>query len=614
MRIPQLDLIILMRKRIVVVALVIVTVISLLLGRLFWIQILSPRRYSSEHIDLVASSVTHRQNGLELDSGRGDIYDRNGQTLTGETIPALAFFHPDPNNRKELIPLVPQNKLEQLLAILHTTNESWQAFAANLSKSAFWKNPGQEEPMALSEQQMRQIEDLQLENAAIVTYKKRYQQTPLASQLIGYVGQNPLRIESTFAQELKRGLLATDSKIGGAGLEKSFQRWLLGLGKTSLTYYVDGKERYIEGIGQRMMKIDNEHYPLQVMSTLDKNIQQQLENFMQKAGIEKGAAVILDTKTADIVAMASFPKFDPNHVHLEEGSWSNLALKQTVPGSIYKTVIAAAALEEGVVTLRELFECDGDLGKFDFHCWKEGGHGILTLEEAFADSCNIVFAKIAQRLTAEQIMHAAQKLGVLSTVGWQGKSTRETNDFKQLDGEEEGQLFIGGIPSRDTGVLVQSAIGQRDVRMSPLQAANLVVTLLNRGTVKAPRAVKEIRYQNGLMMERFPEQTIVPRSQGISAQTSRFLLEGMREVVTHGTAQALLGGKWDLAGKTGTAEVFKNGKSLENQWFIGYGPVKNPRYAMAIVAEEVKPNYPNQVLPVFKALMNELANAPLQSK
>ncbi|WP_442603540.1 peptidoglycan D,D-transpeptidase FtsI family protein [Paenibacillus sp. KN14-4R] len=611
MRIPQIDLIILMRRRITIVVVVMSIAVSCLVGRLFWIQLLTPRRYSFEHIDLVANSVQHRKRGLELDSGRGDFYDRNQQLLTGETIPVLVFFHTDPQDKKKT--LVPQQQLNKLISILKTNLESWNFFAATLNSSSdFWKEPGQEEPIALTEDQIKQIEQLQLQNAAIVDYKRRYQTTPLAAQLIGYIGQNPIRIETTFAQELKRGLLTTDSKIGGAGLEKTFQRWLLGLGKTSLTYYVDAKERFLEGLGQRVMMVDNDHYPLQVITTLDKNIQLQLESLMQKAGIKQGAAVILDTKNADIVAMASVPKFNPSNIHLEDGSWSNLAIKSTVPGSIYKTVIAAAALEEGVVSPNELFECNGDLGKFDFHCWKQGGHGIITLEEAYADSCNIAFAQIAQRLTAEQITHYAQKMGVLSTVGWQGDATRESSNFKQLDGEEEGQLFIGGIPSRDPGVLVQSSIGQRDVRMTPLQAANLVVTLINGGVVRAPRAVKEIRFQDGLLREKFPEQVIAPRNQGISSRTTHFLLDGMREVVTHGTAQALLGGKWELAGKTGTAEVLNAGKSFENQWFIGYGPVSKPRYAMAIVAENVEPGYPNQVLPVFKAMMNGLATTPLQ--
>lgn len=238
--------------------------------------------------------------------------------------------------------------------------------------------------------------------------------------------------------------------------------------------------------------------------------------------IRDGAAVVQEVEQGDIVAMASRPNYDPTSVDLASKSWSNYALKATAPGSIFKTIVAAAALDLGVVNSTETFTCEGALGKYGFTCWRKEGHGPLTLEQGFAQSCNIVFAKVMQRLTAAQLESFAHKLGVLDEVGWTGKTDAKIL-LHQLDSEEAGQLFGAHTPHDDEGVLMQTAIGQRDVMMTPLQASNMIVTLLHNGKGYSPRVVQEIRYQTDRVMEEFEPQTLKDKEGYVSASTSRTL-------------------------------------------------------------------------------------------
>jgi cell division protein FtsI/penicillin-binding protein 2 len=154
---------------------------------------------------------------------------------------------------------------------------------------------------------------------------------------------------------------------------------------------------------------------------------------------------------------------------------------------------------------------------------------------------------------------------------------------------------------------MQTAIGQRDVRVTPLQAANLVVTLLNQGEVKSPRVVQSMLFQNDRLLGKFQEHTLIPGRNGISAKTAKQLLAWMTDVVDYGTGKALQQARWHVAGKSGTAQVKTGPDSTDNQWFIGYGPVEQPRYAVAVVVQNVPASGRNKSLPLFQEVMDILS-------
>jgi penicillin-binding protein 4B len=576
-----------------------VTLMAVLLMRTLWIQVISKDRYSSKQVDLVRQSVLQREQRLLLNSGRGGFYDRSGTLLTGESYRTLLVFPvlvDADNSRPEEV---------KLCRILGADGTAWTGFRSGLKIPRFWTDPSTGQPVRLTDAMAAAIESLRLDGLAVVPYERRYTPPYTAAQLIGYMSQDPDRVLAEFSPMVKAGRITPDSPIGAAGLEKTFEPLLRGLGGTYISLYTDSLNRPIPGIGYRLHAPDNPYYPLSVMTTLDGGIQAGLEELADKAGLKDGAIVVLDAKNAEVAGMVSRPSFDPAHVDPNSKGWSNQALLEFAPGSIFKTVVAAAALEYGVAKPDETFECKGSWGKYHFTCWKKEGHGHLTFRQAYAQSCNIVFGQIMLRLTPGQLEETARKLGVGLPAGWQGK-VLQFSDFRQLDREDTGRVWSDSANSLDEGARLQTSIGQRDVRMTPLQAANMVVTLLNGGTGQTVRAVKEVRYGTGRLLTDFAGQRLQSNTEGLSSRTSRILLEWMKDVVQDGTGTALKGASWSLAGKSGTAQVPEEGTDLYNQWFIGYGPVEAPRYAVAVVSLRQKESGPEAVR-LFRQVMELLA-------
>jgi penicillin-binding protein 4B len=587
------------KRRVFGSLMIIVLVWSVLIGRILWIQVLGSRHFSKHNVDLVEEAVAQRKQEVVLNTGRGDILDRNGKPLTGKEVTGLAIF-----------PLVrgnmDQKKVEKLASIVGIDTKELLNFIEHVKEPSFIRDPGGK-IASLSEENAKKIKSLGLPGVLPLPVTERYQPDGAASQLIGYISQNPGLIEKEYADELKNGELTKRSLVGASGLENSFQRFLQGIGPTTVSYFVDGKGNPLNGIKARMIQQDNQFYPLSVVTTIDADLQRKIEGWMDEAGIANGAVVVLDAKTREVMAMASKPTFHPNNLKGVNGnSWVNYAVKQTIPGSIFKTVIAAAVLQEGLVNPDDKFLCEGTYGKYGFSCWKEGGHGEISFAEGYAQSCNITFAKAALKLPPGKIEEYAKKLGLDEQVGWEQSPFFKIPSFHQFSGEDVGQVFSPSTPQKDEGVIIQTAIGQRDVQVTPMQAANMMATVVNDGKKKEVRVVKEIRYKTGTTFHNFEEKPL--ENDGISPATAQELRKMMELVVEDGTGKSLQGAKWKLAGKSGTAQIMDNGEERNNQWFIGYGPTEQPRYTVAVVAEKESLSSQNRVVPLFKQIMNELAD------
>ncbi|MFD0618052.1 peptidoglycan D,D-transpeptidase FtsI family protein [Paenibacillus sp. GCM10027629] len=571
--------------------------------RMAWMQLHRQDTGAVSKKSIAQLSVLQRERGIILDSGRGHFYDRNGIPLTGRQVPMLVMFPIDSASREMKESTENQRKLADILQISY---RDLDAYWRHLKAPTIWMGKGSKQPYKLSSEQMRRIEQLPLNGVRILPIQMRYDATGAAKQWLGFVAEQPELLLAQRASGKDRWKTRLETPIGAAGLERTFDPFLRGIGPTTATYFVDGARRPLYGLDTRVSKPENPFYPLKIVTTVDLSIQSKLEAYADQAGLTKGAIVVLDAANGDVVAMVSKPSFDPYHVDLKEGNWGNRALKALVPGSIYKVVTAAAALETIPGIERATFECHGDYGKYGFSCWEKDGHGLLSLEEGFAKSCNIVFATIGEHTKPETLSRYASMLGLSRTVGWQAERLMDMPHFNQLDGEEAGRVFAA--QQIDGGVMVQSAVGQRDVLVSPLQAANLVVTLINDGKVHAPRLVKEIRYANGQLLTSLPKHLSPSPYGSIRPETAHQLTHWMEEVVTDGTGSALKRSKWKLAGKSGTAQVKKPGLTTNNHWFIGYGPVESPRYAVAIVSEN-KPTFgTNQATSLFRGVMDLLAD------
>ncbi|MCZ8519015.1 MULTISPECIES: peptidoglycan D,D-transpeptidase FtsI family protein [Paenibacillus] len=599
------------KHRMFVILIGITAVLLLWNLRLFWIQAGAVHHFGGRDIDLAVNSVIQRAEGIVLDSGRGDFLDRRLQPLTGRELRVLVLF---PVSRQELEEEGPAKEAyAEAAQILKVPAGEWLSYVAGLRSPELWRKAGV--PAALSDNQVRLLETLGLPGVRILPYKQRYTENQTAGQLIGFIGQNPERITKEFTDQFHKGELQLTSKIGNAGLEKTFEPWLQGLGTTSVSLFTDGTKRPLPGLDVRKIAPDNPYYPLQVVTTLDGEIQQQIEKRMEALHIREGAVVVLDAQTGDTVAAASRPAFHPDHVDLSGGGWSNRTVKAATPGSIFKTVTAAAALESHAVRPGETFECKGELGRFGLSCWKEGGHGRLTLEEAYAQSCNVVFAKVAERLGGEALERYAGKLGLTMPVGWSGE-VPGYGLLHQWDGEESGLVYRNPASAKDAGAVAQTSIGQRDVQVTPLAAANLVVTLLRQGEVGSPRIASEIRFRGGRLYEGFAPRPLDSRTaEGIRPAIAKKLLAWMQEVVAEGTGQPLQRAKWKLAGKSGTAQItMKNGRPGENHWFVGYGPAEHPRYTAAVLIGQVPEGQKNTSLTLFREVMDVLAEVEAKAK
>ncbi|PQP85427.1 penicillin-binding protein [Paenibacillus sp. PCH8] len=553
-------------------------------------------------------SVLQRERGVMLDPGRGQFTDYRGEALTGTLQWGLVLFpHADPLEKLSKNRELGGSEIKQLASILHTDIHQLKQEWNKVSAPHFW-TAGTLQPVLLTDYQIKYMHHLHLQGMGVYPMMIRYPQVDTGRQWLGYLAEQPdlSKTQSGHQDEVKQPF---GMKSGAAGLERTLEPLLKGIGPTLVTRMVSGGGEMIPGMRPHVIAPANPHYPLRVETTVDARLQQGLEKLVQESGLKEGAIVVLDAANADVRAMVSRPFYRPQHVDPEQSSWGNRAVQAAVPGSIFKIVTAAAAMENHVVANGEKFHCGGEYGKYGLSCWKEHGHGDLSLEQGFAESCNIVFAETARRLSVEQLEHTADRLGLGRSVGWEAQQMAGMSVLRHFDHEDRGRVRTAAVPSTDEGAKIQTAIGQRDVLVTPLQAANLVVTLLHDGKVSAPRLVQRIRYADGNTMLEMPVHDTPSATGQIAPATAHKLLTWMNKVVREGTGKSLQHARWHVAGKSGTAQVQKRGERLHHQWFIGYGPTEQPKYAVAVLVQNVSPEGHHQATAIFRKVMDYLAES-----
>ena len=572
--------------------------------RLLWLQ----TRTTIGDDYLAQQSVEQRRESVVLDQGRGRILDRSGAVLAGRQVHTLL-----------VVPRMPQwigtDLIDQVAGIIGVPPQTLESQVRLTSKPFLAYTVTKKTPLILSTKQIEQIDQIQSPALKVVPYIRRYREQPIASHVIGFLAQNPRQIKELYKEQLEQGNLQENELIGASGLERSFDRFLQGIETSKYVHFVDAKSEAIAGLHDRLILASNPFYPLQLQTTLDGKLQAATEAMIDKEGMKEGAVVVLDINNSDVIVMASRPNYDPYAVLPELGKWRNRAVSAEVPGSIFKTVVLATALEDGVVKPGQKFYCSGEWDRYHLRCWVREGHGVLTLEQAYAQSCNVIIAQIAAELDPNRLEEVAESLGLTHRIGWSTESLSLPlggiqQSFRQFDGEQEGQLFDQGTPRADRGVLAQTGIGQRDVRVSPLQAANMVVTILNAGKLTEPRVVSEIKHNNNRSLIQFPQHVITRPSgkgkSGLSPSTTRWLTEAMKLTVESGTASSLLKVPVQVAGKTGTGQTGQPHDHKVNQWFIGYTPTDQPKYAFAILVSNRQHDDQHQALSITDQLIRLL--------
>ncbi|MFO7342706.1 MAG: penicillin-binding transpeptidase domain-containing protein [Bacillaceae bacterium] len=573
-----------MPNRIRGISVFILCAILVLLLRLAQIQLLEPESFGKHHINLLEESVKQRAQEFLLDDGRGEFYDKNGRALTGTKVPSLVLF-----------PFLKDMDwdVEALAEILNVTPEEIEAAVRTAEKPFVFGRP-------LTEEEMEKINRLKIPGAFAV-YKETDGKDTIAAQLIGVIGENG----KLFRERYPDRSGSAKTPVGLTGLQKGFDEFLIPDENSRLVFHVDGKGDPLFGLHVRYISPANPYTPLKAIMTIDGEIQREAERIADLHKMKKGGIVLLDIETNSVLALVSRPNLDRANPFSGEGS-KNFPATAQIPGSVFKTVIAAAAIEQGIAPPNRQFDCDRPIaGEGE----AERKLGALDFPDSFAQSCNYTFAQLAKELAEKDknlIEKYAEKLGLLEPVGWRGDVFR-LPDFRQLPDEEGGRVFLNDEERRDKNFAALTGIGQKNVRITPLAAANMMAAIARGGEKKQVRFVSEIRYADGSTMYSFPEQRMA--GENISTDTAKALQKLLRGVVEKekGTGSALNRLPAAVAGKSGTAETnrYAGEKQLLNKWFVGYFPYEKPKYALAVVNLEVFADE-GSVLPIFADMVKYL--------
>jgi peptidoglycan glycosyltransferase len=309
-----------------------------------------------------------------------------------------------------------------------------------------------------------------------------------------------------------------------------------------------------------------------LVTTLDPAVQSTL--YAALSAYPRAAGVALDPRTGEVLALASVPSFDPNRLdagfaRIVADPASPLVDRATdglyPPGSTFKIVTAAAALDAGVVSLASTFEDPGTLqvGSFVVHDDEGEATGEQDLTGAFALSSNVDFAQIALRLGAPRWFDAVTRFGIGEPLGFTLPTARDR------------------LPARadvTPSVLAQLGFGQADLVVTPLRMALVAATIAAGGNEPRPVLVRSLRDPSGERLLGAPGPLATPISSEVAAEVARMMVA----VVRHGTGTAAALGSVQVAGKTGTATIAA-GRS--HAWFVAFAPADAPRIAVAIVVE-----------------------------
>lgn len=561
------------RRRTLGLLFICIFVFILLLVRLMQIQLFKTEAFSKHNVNLLEESVKQRTQELVIDNGRGNFLDRNGEPLTHKKATVLVLF-----------PFLKKTDwdVEKVADITGISQEALEASVESAKKPFAYGKP---DPVELTSFQMNQINALKI--PGVFAVEKKFERTEVpAEQLLGLTGENAKELKKRYPDKE----LSEKTLIGVSGLEESFDEFLLPEGKSKLVYHVDGGGAPLFGINVKYVDPANPFYPVNIRTTIDKTFQQKAEELVDHYQIKKGGLVLLDIEDNSVLALVSRPVMNKKDPYNGAGI-VNQMLKQQIMGSVFKTVTAAAAIENNLDNPNVLFNCSQKInGKPE----RKYDYGMLNFTDSFARSCNRTFgelAKVLQKTDSNMLEQFASKLSLTGSVGWQG-DIYHTSDFKQLPDEDKGRVFVSDEARKDANFAAMSGIGQHEVRGTPLSVANMMATIARGGQKEMVRTVSKIEYKNGTTMVDFPKKDL--KGDTISPYTAMKLQKLLREVVVNpnGTGRWFKNLPYEAAGKSGTAETgkFADGKQLHNKWFAGYFPYNQPKYALVTVNLDVPDN------------------------
>lgn len=516
----------------------------------------------------------------EVEALRGSIVDRNNKTVAASMMSYHIILDP-----KLLLEDVKEASRQETYKVLADySGKSVQEIEALVNKhkdthyKIFMKDISAEDMTKLKSEGLKGVT---FEDSFIRTYPK----DSLAAQTIGFYNKTE----------------------GQYGVEQFYNKYMVG--KTGRIF---SRMQPSSIVTTEVAAAQNGNT---VVLTIDEVIQQYVEQAMNKYVKEQNplnaASIVMNPKTGEIYAMYSYPYYDPNHYtnlseQLGKESWDKLTSEEQAlalnrawknfntqlpyePGSTFKPLLVAEALEENLIDREKVYMCTGvnKVGPETIKCWKRSGHGVQTLEQAIANSCNTAMIEISKEIPDEIFYDYFVKFGF--------------NDITQIDLPGEATGMIHSLNKLGPVQKATSSIGQT-FTITPIQLITAFSSLINGGNLVQPYVVSSVvDYQNNIVLQNTPSIKRQIFSEEVTKEVSKY----MEAVVAYGTGMPAAVPGYSVAGKTGTAEKLPRGEGKHILSFIGYAPVEDPQVVMLTIFDEIPEGTGAQTL-AFKEVMENV--------
>jgi penicillin-binding protein 2 len=554
-----------------VIAGVFITLIIILLARLFYMQVIDDRYLQFANRNVIRQFVRY--------PARGPIYDRNNHILVQNKLVYDVSVIP-----RQVKPF----DTVEFCRLLEITRESFDERlkdAINYSRALPSKFDKQISPELYASLQERMSE---FPGFFVEPHPVRIYPDSTAAQFLGYIGEASEKVIKESGGYYRPG-----DYVGLSGVEKSYETILRGQrGVRNVIVDSRGIEResYANGLFDTV-EVTGE----KVVSSLDIRIQKLGEKLMQN---KRGSIVAIEPSTGEVLCFVSSPTYDPNmmvvgpdksknYKALRDDPYEPFFIRPIMahysPGSSFKPLSALIALQEGLITQQTTYTCTG------FYLPNRGKpkcthvHGVVNLSSAIAQSCNGYFAMVFEKL----INYKGAKNTAASFTDWRAKVEKFGLGEKlklDMSGERSGYLPTAKRYDRDyrpggwrSKTILSLAIGQGEVEATPLQLANIECIIANQGYYYLPHLVKSVGNKPVIKRE-----YTVRHDAGIDAKYFEQVIDGMEDVVQQGTAYGSRIPGINMVGKTGTVQ---NNRGANHAVFVAYAPRENPKIAIAVVVE-----------------------------
>lgn len=544
-----------------------------LIARLFQLQVVNFHRYRSE------STRNHVQR-ITLRAPRGDILDRNGIKLAQNHVQYDLYLATTGDFETD-------NKHLSVLAQLAGLDETYSKKARDILKKVSGEAPvlvKTDIPLGLVIELREKTDDFQfalIDNSS----KRSYPYGELTSHVLGYLRE----IDEQKLRGLKDAGYTAGDLVGESGIESQYDTSLKGvpgyqlMEVNHLGHWMGLLKKWEEDDEGKWYQKPQKFPPNKgkdIQLTIDIELQKRVATEM---GEHVGGVAVMDVHTGDILALYSYPTFDANLFtglipkvewkeileHPDKPLQNRMIQNAYPPGSVFKALIAIAGLMENKITRDSPVNCRGvyTVGNRDFKCWKAGGHGTVSLERGLAQSCDVYFYTVGERLGIDNIRKYGGYFGIGSPTGI------------DVPGEKSGFL-----PSPEwkqqrfkqkwfTGDTVNMSIGQGFLQLTPIQLLRLYAFVANGGKLVKPH----------LNMAVLTKDETPPELKQIDPRILDDVRRGLAGCVQSGTARGCYFSDLKISGKTGTAD--DPPRKRPHSWFVSYAPSDNPRIAMVVFGQ-----------------------------